>query len=276
MNIDKFKLIAGGYGGIEVWRTEPVKKGNIISLDLVHRTRKIQIDRQLREQIQSLRYFYLALTRHWVPPFNQYFDFDIYKPKPIEENTEMKSGERLMRALWNDTTITGVTTKENGFVITGFIEVVPEKKLGISTPFITAEDDFAFYNEAMEGIGKIHEAINMYLYHNILPLSEAREDYMLETGKTKLSAEEENTILESLVEKFHEQGAIVLMGEGDYQNALMAPEETELHQGKTVINKERYPLAEEEIEEQIIYPENKGKFSEETLVGGETMIDDNI
>lgn len=275
MKIDKWKLIAGGIEGIEVWRTEPVKKGNLVTLDQVHRVRKIQIDKSLRESIQGLKYYFLQLTRHWIAPFNNYFDKEHMKPLPFPVE-DVKAPHKILKSLWNDTAITGVSVKSEGFVITGTIESVPDKKIGLATPFITSEDDFGFYMEAIEMIEKISDEINKYLYSRLLPIEEAKEQYMLENKKTSLSEDEENELIEKLIDKFQEKGAIVIMSDDNEMEALEAPGEPEvvLHKSKTVINKEGVERAEElppdipeDYPEQIIIGENRGMIPSETIVG---------
>ena len=282
MKIDKFKLIAGGIEGIEVWRTEPVKKGNIVTLDQVHRIRRIQIDKSLREDIQGLKYFLLQLTRHWIPPFNNYFDLGTMRPLPFPDS-DVKGPHKILKSLWNDTMVTGVSVKVDGFVITGTIESVPDKKMGISTPFITSEDDIGFYFDAIEKIEHVADQINKYLYSRLLPIEEAREQYMLENKKESMTEQEESDLIEKLIDKFQEKGAIVLMSDQQDIEALEAPNgdhDVTVHQSRTVINKEAIPEAEEsiqEMEEQIIIGENVGQIPNDTIAGGdEPLLEKNI
>lgn len=281
MKIDKFKLIAGGIEGIEVWRTEPVKKGTLISMDQVHRTRKVQIDKPLREKIQKLRYFFLCLTRHWMSPFDKYFNSETLEPMPLApKDGVLPVGQELLKSLWNDTAITGVSVKEAGFVITGTIECIEGKKMGVSTPFITSEDDFHFYMETMELINEIGDEINKYLYSRLLPIEDAKEQYMLENNLKSLDESQINALTEELITRFQEKGAIILMNSEDDVDALEAPAEgaVTLHQNKAVIAKGRYEemqgMDEEEEPEQIIIPENKGKVPMTYAVGETTVPED--
>ncbi len=275
MKIDKFKLISGGIEGIEVWRTEPVKKGNLITIDQVRRVRRIQIDKSLRESIQGLKYYFLQLTRHWIAPYNNYFDKYTMKPMLFPKD-DVKAPHKILKVLWNDTSITGLSVKNDGFVITGTIESIPDKKIGISTPYITSEDDIGFYMEAMEKIEKIGEEINKYLYSRLLPIEEAREQYMLENKKTSITEAEDEALIEKLVQKFQEKGAIVIMSDENDIEALEVSGNNDLtiHKSRTVINKEGIPSADilppdipDDAPEQIIIKENKGVEPKDTLVG---------
>ena len=291
MKIDKFKLISGGMDGIEVWRTEPVKKGNIVSLDSVHRIRRVQLDRPLRQKIQGLKYFFLHLTRHWISPYDKYFDNELMMPMKVPEGkAELPMGHRYLLELWNSSSITGVSIKEAGFVITGVVEVLDGKKIGLSTPFVTSDDDYHFFLEATGMINDICDEINKYLYSRLLPLQEAREEYMIENNLSTLSEDQENALTEMLIQKLQDKGAIILMNE----NPMEALEAVNMNEEvpEVVINTPRQTIADgmytksEEVdedmreeddgplvtedEEQIIIPENKGVVPGNTLVAEST------
>ena len=156
MNISKFKILDGGLSGVRIESIEKMPHENMMFLDDVQRTRKVPLSDELRNKIQNLKYFYLNLTSHWISPFNNYFDLSEYKLGPlVEKDGKMPQGQSLLHDIWNHTKITGVTIKNGGFVITGEIEVVEGKKIGIATPFITEEDDLSFYLDARKHIENI-------------------------------------------------------------------------------------------------------------------------
>jgi hypothetical protein len=296
LKIDKFKLIANGYDGIEVWRTEPVKKGSIITLDRVHRTRDIQLDKPLREKIQKLRYHFLLITRHWVAPYDRYFDHETFTPLPLpKEGVTIPPGQMLLRSLWNDTMITGAVIKPEAFMITGSIVAANDVKIGLSTPLVSSDDDYHFYMETYGFLLDICKDINEYLYSNLLPLTDAREQYMIENNLASLSKEDEEALMEKLIGKLHDQGAIIMMSEGGDMPVLeeIIPNreavDGELHKSRNNMAPGRYQDSEEvslfetepdseddEDDGQIIYGENKGKVPNDFIVGSSEKGPENL
>ena len=282
IKIDKFKLIAGGMGGMEIWRTEPVRKNDVVTLDRVHRKRDVPIDKPLREKVQKLKYFYLLLTRHYMSPFDKYMDHENKSPLPIKDMDSIPQGQLLLKHLWNDTAITGVSMKDDGFVITGSIESLDGKKIGISTPYVTAEDDYAFYSEAIDFIHEISREINKYLYSNLLPLHDAREKYMLENDLKSLTKEDEDKLTEMLIDRLHEKGAIVIMGSDENIPDALAPvgresEDLVVHHSRNNLTHGRFDDGQQEDDDgQIIFGENKGKVPNDFAAPSDSMQPENL
>ena len=184
MNISKFKLRSGGIDGVTIHAIEKMPHENMMFLDEVSRTRKVPISDSLRKKIQNLKYFYLNLTSHWISPYNKYFDLKEYEILPVVPvDDKIPQGQTLLHDIWNKTSITGVTIKNGGFVITGEIEVVDGKKLGIATPFITEEDDLSFYMDAIKHIEDIMEELASAIETRMLPMPENKQQMMISFGE---------------------------------------------------------------------------------------------
>jgi len=249
MNITKFKLISSGVGGIEVQAIEGIRQKNMIILDHVTRVRELPIPKPILEKINSLKYFYLNLTSHWIEPYNKYFDLNKYEILPPEKNAsdgKMPKAQQLLYDIWNHTRITGATVKSGGFVITGDIEVVEGKKIGIPTPFITEEDDVSFYIMTMEKIDSIMNEISDYLTSHALP-EHVDKDMMLALGARIVEDERltDDQMEERLLDRFIEKGIIVMVDSESSEK-----HETKLHTGTGVIDSDKMEEVTEEKEEE--------------------------
>jgi len=219
MNITKFKLLGGGFSGIEVEAIEGIRQGKVMIMDHVKRTRGLPLSKELIEEIQGLKYFFLNLTSHWIDPFNKYFDLNTYILSDIvisEETHKMITGQKLLHDIWNHTKINGASIKSGGCIIMGEIEVVEGKKLGLATPFITEEDDVSFYVELMEKMNNITEHLNEFLTAHALP--EHVDQEMMKMIGEKVSETERLTdddMEERLMNKFIDKGIIVMVENGD-------------------------------------------------------------
>ena len=221
MNISKFKLRSGGLDGVIIEGIEKMPHENMMYLDDVSRTRKVPLSDELREKIQNLKYFYLNLTSHWIPPFNKYFDVKEYKLLPIVlVNDQVPQGQSILHDIWNHTKITGVTIKNGGFVLTGEIEVVEGKKLGIATPFITEEDDLSFYMDAIKKIEDIMEDLSSAIETRALPMPKDKAQMMISFGEKPEDVESlsMDEIEQKLMNRLIEKGAIIMMDESSFQH----------------------------------------------------------
>lgn len=221
MNISKFKLRSGGLDGVIIEGIEKMPHNNMMYLDDVSRTRKVPLSDELRDKIQNLKYFYLNLTSHWIPPFNKYFDLKEYKLLPIVlVNDQVPQGQSILHDIWNHTKITGVTIKNGGFVITGEIEVVEGKKLGVATPFITEEDDLSFYMDAIKKIEDIMEDLSNAIETRALPMPKDKAQMMISFGEKPEDVESlsMDEIEQKLVNRLIDKGAIIMMDENAFQH----------------------------------------------------------
>jgi hypothetical protein len=221
MNISKFKLRSGVLDGVIIEGIEKMPHENMMYLDDVSRTRKVPLSDELRDKIQNLKYFYLNLTSHWIAPFNKYFDVKEYKLLPIVYvNDQIPQGQTLLHDIWNHAKITGVTIKNGGFVLTGEIEVVEGKKLGIATPFITEEDDLSFYMDAIKKIEEIMEDLSNAIETRALPMPKDKAQMMISFGEKPEDVESlsMDEIEQKLMNRLIEKGAIIMMDESSFQH----------------------------------------------------------
>lgn len=178
MKTEKFKLIDNGNNGVEVWGKEyrpSPKNPRIICVDPVSRKRRLPFSDDMYEKLGRLKYFFLNLTGHWVPPYSKYFNLNTLTPELVPEGEEPAKGFLLMRSLLNRTRVTGVTLTEMGFVMTGIIEVVGDKVIGLSTPHITEDDDVGFYGSATDEIYKVFDMIDKFVDAPVLTEAAARK-----------------------------------------------------------------------------------------------------
>jgi hypothetical protein len=273
MNISKFKLISGGWIGIQVEAIESVVQGAVTILDKVSRTRPYPVPDYIRNGIQKLKYFYLNLTGHWVEPFNKYFDMDTYEMKVPEGGSVESRSYVILQSLLNHTEITGVSTRNAGFCITGTIETVEGKKMGYSTPFITEEDDVSFYIEATDKINIIIDDIAKLLRSTKaieFNAGNVAKAIGMSTEVTEGLSKQE--MIDLVIEGLHQRGAIVLEP-GDYIDNIegTAKDEgkTTLHTGTKSIDSHNMPEAEVEKD-----TKNISKTTDKKSIGKGTLASD--
>lgn len=218
MNISKFKLLDGGLSGVRIESVEKMPHENMMFLDDVSRTRKVPLSDELRAKIQNLKYFYLNLTSHWISPFNKYFDLQEYKLLPlVEVDGKQPQGQTLLHDIWNHVKITGVTIKNGGFVITGEIEVVEGKKIGLATPFITEEDDLSFYLDARKHIEDIMNDLSLALESRALPMPKDKQ-MAISFGEDdeKVESMDMDELEQRFIDRLMEKGAIIMMSDDSF------------------------------------------------------------
>lgn len=164
MSVSRIKLLNNGWGGIEVNATEIMHQGNFNIIDEVKRRRPLPVSDDIRKKVESLKYFYLNLTRHWMTPFNKYFDMTTYSVIDPKEGETPTPSYEMMKTLLNSTEITDIAVSASGFIISGKLEVISGKKIAITTPNVTEEDDVSFFLDAMDKINYIMEAVNGMIY----------------------------------------------------------------------------------------------------------------
>ncbi len=239
MKITKFKLLREGREGIEIEAKEYLGQGKWKVVDEVKRKRTLPLSDDLLDDIRKLKYFFLNLTGHWIPVYNQFYDPEARTLLPVEN--EPKKIQLHLKDLWNNTTITGAKAGADGFLLTGKIETVEDKVMGLSTPFITADDDIGFFTECSKILDKIAHSISDYVTSVNIPIKQGVEKLDPEaiTDKTK------EEIAEMVTELFHEKGAIIMMndnGQDKLENS------TTVHESKKSIDSQNMPEAKESEE----------------------------
>lgn len=209
MQIKKFKLINDGYDGIKVTYAEAIKVNKAAAIDQIDRTRNLPVPIALKGKIAGLTYFFLNLTRHWVGPFNKFFNLTTYDLNPVNTDEEMSQGEGILRALWNDTTITGASINNGDIILTGKINVFGDKTMGLATATICAEDDFGFYEELKTRLDDLADDISELMEQKDIVLDANQMMFSFpdtEDGE-KLTADE---LADKMLEKLSDKGVVIL------------------------------------------------------------------
>lgn len=233
MQIKKFKLINDGYDGIKVTAADAIKVNNAVTIDTIERTRNLPVPLDIRGKVAGLTYFFLNLTRHWVAPFNNYFNQTTYDLLPITPEAEMKKGEEILRNLWNDTTVTGASINNGEIILTGKINVFGEKTMGLATPTISADDDFGFYEELKTRLDEIADDIAFLMDQKELTVDTTQMRYAL----PKIEGGDEMTedqLADKMLEKLSDKGVVILASPND-----MLAEKTknkQIHESKSNVD----------------------------------------
>lgn len=246
MEITKFKLLNGGNDGIYVEAKEYLSAGTYKIVDNVKRTRKIMLSDELKEKIKKLKYFFLNLTGHWISPYSKYYDAESGTLLKVE-HSEVPKPQLLVKDLWNKTEITGAKSSNDGFLLTGKIETVEGKMLGLATPFITEDDDIGFFTECMEILDKIAIGISEYLHAQAIPIEAAKKLIPKELidGKTK------DEIVQLVVDRFENTGAIIMISENNKLSETIKGNDTKLHEGTKNIDGENLPTVSESQDKKV-------------------------
>lgn len=248
MNVSKFSLINNGYIGIRVEAIEAVEQGNVTMLDHVSRTRRYNVSKELKTKINGLKYFFLNLTHHWIAPFNKYFDVGTYSVIQPESDSQ-GSGYMLLQTLMNHTEITGITVKNAGFCISGTIEVTEDKKIAMTTPFITEEDDVSFFLDAHDRIISIMQAVADEMTSNKAPAIDARE-IAKAIKMHDIDKMNDEDVESNLIEKLQEKGFFVMHADGD--SVPQTKKDYKLHTTTGSIDSHHLPVSKEVKEEKEI------------------------
>jgi len=246
MKILKFKLLDEGRDGIVVEAKEYLAAGQFKIVDDVKRTRRINISDELKKEIDKLKYFFLNLTGHWISPYSKYYDKESFTLLKIE-GSEPPKPQLLLKELWQKTFVTGAVASGNGFIITGMIETVENKKLGLATPFITEDDDIGFYTECMDVLEKIVVSISKYLRSQAIPIEDARKLIPQELLEGKTTDE----VVQIVIDKLEDKGAIIMMSKEDALPEKTDEKKVEVHTNQANIDGDNVNAAEEITDDQI-------------------------
>ena len=271
MKLKKFSLINGGRGGIVIEADEYLASGNNHQIiDDVKRTRKLPLSYDLLTEVDGLKYYFLVLTGHWIDSYNKYYDSELKMPKPFGDE-EASKVHAILKSLWDRTTITGAAADYKGFTLKGTVSVIDKKPVKISTPKITDEDDFGFYEECLTVLDVIAEGVCGYIKEHQLSLDDARQSLVIEGADDKT----EDEITQEVIKKLEASGAIILLNED------MAPDALEENNGTTVHNSgslDKDNLQEAaDVEEPIIeeQPEHSVESEDDNVVeADEAGVDD--
>lgn len=271
MDISKFTLIDGGLGGVKIVGIEKMPHEKLLFLDDVTRERKVPLSEELRNKIQGLKYFFLNLTGHWMDPFRKYIDLNTYLPLDVPTDGQpVPAGHLMLKGLWNKVDITGVTLKNGGFVITGKIDIVSGKRMGLATPFITEEDDLSFYLDAIKRINDIMDDLSSAITMKSLPINTSDKQMMLSFGASEDGMQDidMDKLQEQVIDGLMKKGAIILMDNDD-----IAPQRKVLDQGTKLntntssIDSHNMPEAEEYTDQDDEDPKQDEQETKDKFVG---------
>ena len=216
MQLERFKLIDGGVGGISITCYELIRgKNNIIFKDYVTRTRTVPFPLKFKLNIQKLKYYFLVLTAHWIEPFDKYYDRLNHVTLPLPETSAVPMGQTILKEIMNKVSITGVIFEGNGFRITGFLDTVGGKKIGIATSIVTEEDDAGFFNEAKEMIKSTFSDVGLFFKEGMV-IEDSPRSYLDDLGykdEENLGDLSEAELVERAVDAIQKRGGIIIMPE---------------------------------------------------------------
>lgn len=240
MKIMKFKLLNGGLDGIELEAKEYLASGKFQIVDDVKRTRRIMLSDELIDEVKKLKYFFLNLTGHWIPPFNAYYDTEAKRINPVGD--EPSKAHLLLKDLWNKVTVTGAKANGEGFLLTGKIEAVEGKQMGLTTVFVTSDDDIGFFTEAMQVLDDVAVGISEYIRTQAIPIEEAK----MKVPSKLIEGKTDDEIGQIAADYMMKKGAIIMMNGGTEPDQL--PESTEneetVHKSTKSIDSKNQPEAE--------------------------------
>jgi len=246
MKILKFKLISNGRDGITVDATETINTGKWKVSDHVQRTRKMPISDELTDLIQRLKYYYLNLTGHWISPYSNFYDDVNKKLLPVPSESP-KPAHMTVKDIWSKTLVTGARIEKDGFLITGTVESVEGKKVGITTATITESDDIGFYADCLAVLHDIAEGISEYFSSHEISIDQAKR-LLPEEAKT-MTADE---LIEEAMKRFIDDDYFVMKG-------IKQDEKAELNTGTGSIDSKDKPEAETVKEEKTVTQDQKNK-----------------
>lgn len=241
LNVVSVKLKHKGLKGAEVtyFKIEENRKrqfNNKISKD-----NKAPVPSEIKGNMKKLKYHLLSICGLWQASFNNYYDVENNEPKKNEVflETDTLNIQSTMHDVLNRMDIVSVENNGQGIIIKGQIAIPGKsKKVKISTPVITFEDEYERYEDVVAITNIIFEAAALYNEGKLLV--NARE-YIVELYESQGKSKEE-------IEDFS-----VKMTDDDWE-ALMNEE-----LGKNIISMKEM-MGEEEDPEELL------SIEEETTV----------
>lgn len=255
MQINSFKLVNEGFGGIEVEANEYLNSGNNLSIvDGVKRKRKIPVSKELIGKIQELRYAFLNLTGHWLPEYSMYMNTGNTDIKQVSFDAKEFSDQRYknLLGLWNRTFVHEVKISGNGegFKIKGRVDISIDKFVTITSPVVYMDDDFSFFNMTIDLLNDICSDIVRFINSASTPLS-AREFmhqlYSGDQGKIEESeGKSEDELIAEMIETLEKRGALVLMDDDGKLGAIgNGSDQVSVHQSKNEIDRDNIDVYDE-------------------------------
>lgn len=211
--ITKFKLLQKGANGLEAdVKTYFEVGGGRKIVETGSRSRAMSIKPALGIAVARLKYYYLILTGHWIEAYNNYFDKELMVPRTPTEEDPLNVPWATLQSLWDKTFIASANvTDDGGFIISGFLEIIPKKPLNISTPKVKMSDDYSFFEETMDVLQEVAVHIIDYFTQGTI-LDDPRERLQIEAkySDDDMAGLDDAEVEEQLIEMLEARGAIIL------------------------------------------------------------------
>lgn len=230
--IGSFKLHKKGLEGIEI-SSEQLSRSiqadnNEIFQDNVNTFRKHQVPQPIIDATERLKFYFLSLTGHWIDLYDPYIDKETGMLHPLPENP--KRGHIYLKTLWQSTTVTQVKFSEAFIQIMGTIDVIDDKPLPINPPKITHEDGLEWYMEAGKRIKGIFKLLVQYFSTVPLKTADDYRKYLVantpEEQKADIASFDDEQVMNKVIDRLSNAGAIIMMDEEIMQTAIAASEPT--------------------------------------------------
>ena len=256
--ITSFKLLQKGHGGLTVdVKTYFEVAGGRKIVESGTRGRTIPILPNLRKKIDNLKYYYLILTGHWIDPYNDYFDKEVMRPRVPGAGEEYNGPWATLVELWEKTFITAANvTEDGGFIISGFLEVIPKKPVNITIPKVKVSDDYSMFEDTIDVLNEVAvEMINYFTVGTILEDPRNTLKGLRDYSDNDMKGLNDQEVEEQLIEILESRGAIII---SPSDSQMLEARKKHAEPGE-----EPNPEEEEEEEEELEEEESEEKEEEE-------------
>lgn len=219
MKIKSFNLLDYGRNGMVAIFEEQNLHDTITVKDEIKKKRKIPIPVPLRIKINTIKYYFLILTGHWIDEWDNYLKNDKIIEKDVDKDTTMKWDYRAVVRLFDNTTITGISVNDGAFTISGEVKTLGDKMIMVTTPACGLDDDedFPYYDDAINKIYDIFSSVKEYLQNKQF-LKQDPKQYLLElttnqTEKERISSLTEKDAEMEQLRQLEKKGVIMIMSD---------------------------------------------------------------
>ena len=261
MFIKKITFKDRGYGGVKVKALEHVQRegSNIAIQEFQDKERKIAVGADVRSELLSLRYNFLALTGYWRSEWSGFLRSDnsaLVSSSEVDESDAQRFKECFR--IWDNTHIVDIEHKSGGlFKLKGELDLFDEGRcITVATPFISDEDDHGLVSETHEVIDSLVEAVINYFSSNKFTLEQAKT--MLEKHYAKdeeslerISEQGEDENIDEFISLVEARGGFVIMPEDvDQDKAIEGGDSPEISE-KSIpeVSSDDYEEVEKENED---------------------------
>jgi len=213
IELTNFKILQRGFGGLEVKFKAyyDIPNGRKI-VEEGSKKRTVPVGKTMLAKINSLKYYFLILTGHWIRKYADYFDRETLSVKPLSEGESYNGPWAELVNLWKKVTITSASKTDNGgFTISGFIEVIDQKPVNISTPEILISDDYGLFEETLDVLNNISDDILEYFSTgNLLENPKEKLKEIAQYTDEDFADLSEEDIMDQLTSLLEAKGAVIL------------------------------------------------------------------